>query len=507
MNFPPTPEQSDILSAARESDKSLMITAYAGTGKTTTLTMLAEALPPIPSLALAFNRKIKEELAKRFPSNFHVKTMNGLGHSAWRAILSKPITLDDRKVGKIIGELAKAESLELGEDGWGEIRSLVTAAMNAGLVPSIFPKPGLVVDSPEAWTDLALESDCSPDWISFAREVLITSIRMGFGQNLSSAVISYDDQIYLPTLLGGRFPSYPLVMVDEAQDLSPLQHLMVKKVASKRLIVVGDPKQAIYAFRGADSSSMEKLRALRQDWTDLPLSVTFRCPKVVVERQQEHAPGYSAAESNTEGEVIDLRDNPEGWTWDDVPQDGSVAVLCRLNAPLVSMALKLLSRKIRCVMLGRDLGKGLTALAKKLLPSKDLSPETCRDLINRWREEESNLMRINEKPHKIAAIDDKADCLLAVLEVCTTSGDLFRTLREIFEQTSGTVELASGHKAKGLEWSTVVHLNPELIPSHFAKKAAVEGNKKQLRQEENLRYVIETRTQRTFVLASLKEFS
>ena len=70
----PTPEQLEIIEAASQ-PQSLMVNALAGTGKTTTLVMLAKALGPQPALALAFNKKIKEELEKRFPSNFTVMTM------------------------------------------------------------------------------------------------------------------------------------------------------------------------------------------------------------------------------------------------------------------------------------------------------------------------------------------------------------------------------------------------------------------------------------------------
>ena len=76
---------------------------------------------------------------------------------------------------------------------------------------------------------------------------------------------------------------------------------------------------------------MESLRKLRQDWIDLPLTLTFRCPKAVVARQQEHAPGYRAAETNAEGQVLHLRAREDGWTWADIPP-GQTAVLCRNNA-------------------------------------------------------------------------------------------------------------------------------------------------------------------------------
>lgn len=476
-----------------------MISALAGTGKTTTLTLLAEALPKAPSLALAFNRKIAKELESRFPPHFLVRTMNSLGHSCWARQLGRQPKLDDRKIGRLVTDLAKSSGVSLGEDGWDECRRLVSAAMSSGLVPSYFPMKGLIPDSNDSWLDLAAEADASPDWIELAREVLIASIKEGLGSS-GPPTISFDDQLYLPTMLGGNFQKFSIVMVDEAQDLSPLQHLMVKKSATSRIIAVGDPRQAIYAFRGADSSSMENLRALRPSWIDLPLTLTFRCPKAVVARQQSHAPGYTAHESNLEGKVLDFRER--GWSWEELPQ-GEIAVLCRLNAPLVSLALKLLAHRVPCVMLGRDLGKGLTSLAKKILHKPNLSVEHSRDLIEQWRANELDLAKANKKEYKSEAVNDKADCLLAVLAVSTSSGNLFKSLKEIFSNEVGRVTLATGHRAKGLEWQSVLHLDPFRIPSKFALRAGGPA----LEQELNLNYVIETRTKENLILANLKDLT
>lgn len=503
MSHSPTPEQSAILDACASNTDSLMISAYAGTGKTTTLVMMTERLSAVPSLALAFNVKIKKELETRFPAHFTVKTMNGLGHGAWSRYVQGRLTLDDRKLGKLVTATACSAGQTLDTDTWSDVLTLVTAAMNVGLVPSYFPIKGMIVDTPAVWTDLALEADVSPDLCELAREVLIANIKQGLGAD-GPPTISYNDQIYLPTVLGAKFDRFPLVMVDEAQDLSPLQHEMVRRSAGDRLIVVGDPRQALYAFRGADSSSMERLRGLRQQWIDLPLTLTFRCPHAIVDRQQDHAPGYTAAPSNPQGAILDRRG--QEWSWADIPPSPSVAVLCRNNAPLMSLALKLLARHISCVMLGSDIGKGLKRLAKKLLPNPNLASADCITLINAWAESESSLARANQKEHKIAGIEDRAACLCAVLEHCANAGELIKTLTSIFSNDHTKVTLASGHRSKGLEWDTVVHLDPFRIPSKFARKAAAAGNPKQLEQEFNLRYVIETRAKQTLVLADLADF-
>jgi len=502
----PTPEQLAIIDAAK-APQSLIVNALAGTGKTTTLTMLAKALPPEPALALAFNKKIKEELEKRFPSNFTVMTMNGLGHRAWAfTINKKKMLIDGNKIGRLTTEALKA--FPTSRDQWGSIKLLVAMAMQRGLVPSQFQHAkSLLPDTPQTWEQMDYELDLSlsPDERKLARRILISSIEEGF-----NGCISYDDQIYLPVVFSGAFPRFPLVLVDEAQDLSPLNHQMLKKCCAGKLIVVGDPRQAIYAFRGADHNSMTTLKTLRPDWIELPLNTTFRCPQLVVQRQHTHAPQYRAAPSNPQGAIHDL--TIDGlWTWPTVAalnklsdgQSGSIAVLCRNNAPLLSMAFKLLRRHVGVTMLGREIGKGLSALCKKISADQSVPAKEFRIALDAWFETERSKAEANEDASKIDSVTDKYECILAVLqnrEPSTVRG-LVSELDNLFAKDSGLVTLATGHKAKGLEWDTVVHLDPWRIPSKWAKRPD------EITQENNLRYVLETRTKHNLILANLKDFT
>ena len=497
MTRNPTPEQSAIIEATR-SRASLMVNALAGTGKTTTLTMLAAALPPEPTLALAFNKKIKEELAERFPPNFTIMTMNGLGHRAWAGTLNKKkLIIDDRKLSRLTTDALRP--FPTSREAWAPIKMLVCHAMRRGLVPSQFQHAkGFVPDTPEIWETLDTECDAglTADERKLARKILISSIEEGLGGK-----ISFDDQVYLPVVFHGNFPRFNTVLVDEAQDLSPLNHAMLKKVCAGKLIVVGDPRQAIYAFRGADSKSMASIRALRPEWIELPLNTTFRCPKAVVERQQTHAPGYVAAPTNSDGRVIDWGGSP--WSWDSLGsvRKGSLAMLCRNNAPLVSMAFKLIKRGIGVNMLGRELGKGLEILVKKLSNDQTLPIDQFLPLLEAWFTSESSKAEANDDQTKLEHVTDKYDCLQAVMEgkSVASSRDLIEALREIFS-AEGNIILASGHKSKGLEWDTVVHLDPWRIPSRYAKTPA------EIEQEHNLQYVLETRTKHTLILANVKDF-
>ncbi len=508
----PTDEQVAILAAARDTRSNLMIKAYAGTGKTTTLEMVANVLPEQAALALAFNVSTKKNMEKRFPAHFQVKTLNGLGHVAWGKAIGKRLGVEENKLGKLVTSICRDEGFSASADQWDSIRKLVSTAMHAGLVPSKFPGyQGVLSDTDQNWFDLAddLFLDTSPQILHLARMVLIQSIRDSF-----AGVINYDDQIYMSALFGGVFPRFNLVLVDESQDLSPLNHIQVKRCAAGRLIVVGDEKQSIYAFRGADHESIGKLRALRTEWTDLPLATTFRCPKVVVARQQEHAPGFVAWHTNAEG-VFWNNTTGESRTWDWLKIDSmkphpeaQIAILCRNNAPLLSMAFKLIRQKIGVKMLGRDIGKGLISLSKKILPLDEIKAEECTRLIGEWEESEVSLARANEKEGKIEGIRDRAACLIAVIESggVPNAGALRKAIDDLFERQFGQVTLSTGHRAKGLEYDVVVHVEPWMIPSKFALRAASEGREAQLKQEMNLRYVVETRAKHTLVLTNLEDF-
>lgn len=517
-----------------------MITAFAGTGKTSTLVMIAKQFPVQPAIALAFNLTIKKELEKRFPSYWKIMTLNGLGHRAWmNAIRGKTVTLDERKLGRIITAVFKDFQYQGNEDSWASIRTLVSKAMQLGIVPASRPHKGFRPDTPEQWAMLADElwlQDIGEEEIGLAREILTRSVAEGF-----EGTISFDDQIYLPVCFNGQFPRFPLLLGDEVQDWSVMNRVMAQRSCSGRFILVGDPRQSIYAFRGADSNSMERLRALRPKWIDLPLSVTFRCPKIVVDRQQKHAPGFTAFHTNPIGELVQFQrydkrgrpqeseyehfgdferalrawkdaggilnsGAPQTWDWTKIEtlnSARSIAILSRNNAPLLKIAFKLLRSNVPVTMLGRDIGKTLVALSKKVLPDDDMKAPDCVLAVNQWKDNQIALANANGQEEKVANLHDQAECLLAVIEgaKAETASAIRWYLRELFERSSGHVVISTIHRAKGLEWDTVLHLDPWRIPSKHALQNPV-----QMQQEMNLLYVAETRCKRLLIEANLADF-
>ena len=86
----------------------------------------------------------KRKLQKRFPKNFEVKTLDGLGHAAWGRATGKKLTLDEGKLlGCLVTEGMKATNVVKEQETWTNIRKLVVLAQNAGIVPGSLPPQGL----------------------------------------------------------------------------------------------------------------------------------------------------------------------------------------------------------------------------------------------------------------------------------------------------------------------------------------------------------------------------
>jgi ATP-dependent exoDNAse (exonuclease V) beta subunit len=170
---------------------------------------------------------------------------------------------------------------------------------------------------------------------------------------------------------------------------------------------------------------------------------------------------------------------------------------------LLKIAFKLLRANVPVTMLGRDIGKTLVALSKKVLPDDDMKAPDCVLTVNQWRDNQIALANANGQEEKVANLHDQAECLLAVIEgaKAETAAAIRWYLRELFERSSGHVVISTIHRSKGLEWDCVLHLDPWRIPSKHAMQ-----NPAQMQQELNLLYVAETRCKRLLIEANLEDF-
>lgn len=527
MSFKPTEEQQRIIDATAQRRESIMVEADAGAAKTTTMTLAAKAMPPRPALAVAFNKKTATELAERFPPYWQVKTMNGLGYGAWAKKIGQKLKLADDKGWRIITELAREARMKMLEEERLAVKKLVDAARSAGMIHKDWAEQyvGFVADEPEVWQEFYEDGAELPhELYAMARAVLRESTRLAF-----QGEVDFDDMIYMSVMFEAPYAKFPFVAVDEAQDLNSMNHLQIKRSLQPdgRLLVVGDRKQSIYLFRGAHRESMTKLRELRERWLDFPLHLTFRCPHSVVARQQEHAPGYRAAEANDQGEVHSFRrqgkEEPvrwqgleaEGWNWGWVKSlkrpGEKIAMVCRNNAPIMGLAFKLLKQGVVPEVLGREIGRGLVALTKKLAAKDETELAVLSAKLSEWVKDERVKAELKGRASSyMALIEDKAECLevlIDAMEPQATVGALRKRIEQLFAASRGEVTLGSIHKVKGLEYDVVVVVDPWRIPSRWAlAKAEATGDEAELKQEYNLKYVAETRTKRVLVEADAEDF-
>ena len=492
MTFKPTDEQQAIVDFVRSRNENLLVDALAGATKTSTLVLVSQAAF-VPTLSVAFNKKIAEEMAKRMPGHVKSQTMNSVGHGVWSSSVGKRLVVNTSKtyddVTSYIDSVPASRRKEVREVFAGLMKAVRLAKSN-GFVPKGAHSMGTSLIADTDFEDVLvreLDVDVNDLFLEATDAILMRSIAEAY-----SGLIDFDDQIYMSTLFGGAFPKYPLVMVDEAQDLSPLNHATLQKLFGGRLIAVGDPNQAIYAFRGAHTSSMSVLKETFGMET-LPLTISMRCPRNVVKNVQGRVPHMRWPDWAEEGHVETLKT----WNAAQIP-DGS-AIICRNNAPLFACGMALIRQGRGVHIVGNDIGAGLVKLMKKIAPVAVPTEAFCKAIIQ-WRTNE--LAKQPEARH--ASINDRAECLFVFAEFGKDSYEAQKYAEHLFSQ-AGPIQLMTGHKSKGLEFETVYHLNPHLVPSKWAVRAAEEGDDTQLQQELNLQYVIHTRAKKELYLINLEE--
>lgn len=338
-------------------------------------------------------------------------------------------------------------------------------------------------------------ADCFKDEIfELSKEVLNT------GRNdLEQFLMDYEDMVWLPTVNDLRpYRKFDLGLIDEGQDLNKAQQELAFRFMD-RIVIVGDDKQAIYGFAGADTLSLGNMKE-RMDGTErkaeeLRLTVTRRCGKKIVALAQEIVPDFEAHEGNHEGSVNSVmgRDKAKEMMAD------KDMVLCRTNAPIVSLAFSLIREGRQCHIQGRDIAEGLKGIIKS---SQKKEVGDFLEWLDKYEQEE--VARLQKRrvvdEDVVIALQDKCMCLRIFCEGRFTLYDVYLRIDQLFQvkdengnyieegdEKDPGVKLSSGHRAKGLEAKRVFILRPEKIPHPMAKTAWAKE------QEMNLKYVMITR--------------
>ena len=466
ITFTPSKYQWQIFAFVQNGSGHGVIEAVAGSGKTTTLVTSLQLTNPTDRVAfVAFNRHIAKELEQRAPYHVHVSTLNSLGNSNIHNS-RRGVQFNADKLKLIMGDM------NINGNG-GAIRRLVSLC-KANLLDPTPPHLDYIADR---W-DIDVDEGNKAQVFDLAQRVFARSLEL-------TDVIDYDDQIHLPATGRVGCEKFDILFVDEAQDLNKAQTALAlnSMAPGGRIIAVGDRWQSIYGFRGADVRAIPNIIEALQAQT-LPLSITYRCPLSHVKLAQRLVPHIEAREGAPEGVLEDL---PFGKLAESVaPGD---MVLCRTNAPLVPPALELIRQGIKAAIIGRDIGRNLMTLMRKVQKTAKVYDlrETLWEL-QQYADREVSKLYMADKAMRAQSLRDRVDTILALSDGCQSIGDLQSKINLVFSDDKQGIAFSTVHKAKGLEAQRVFILHPELMPYPKAKQPH------QIQQEYNLQYVSETRS-------------
>lgn len=447
-----------------------VVKAVAGSGKTTTI---VEALSHIPAgcktLFVAFNKSIAEELKRRAPAGVEVSTLHSYGLRVITRALGR-LRIDGHRVDDFVRAMYGDDysSFELRRD------LAKTVSLAKGALASDEDDIDVIIDA------FGIESAKNGSRKQFVQDVL--KLLLQCADTAKDGRIDFDDMIWLPIVLNLAQPKFNRVLVDETQDLNPAQIEMVMRAITPdgRICAVGDPRQGIYVFRGADLAAVDNIVS-RLKATVLPLSVCYRCSKAVVREAQEVVPEIEYAPDAEEGSVeeVSVREMKK----DARPGD---FILSRTNAPLISLCMYFLKEGRPASIQGRDVGASLAAFVKK---SKAGSVEGLRSYVEDWCDKECT--RLAAKRRDTKAVEDRAECILALSDGAKSVADVVERIESLFADTDdkSRITLSTTHKAKGLERDRVW-----VLTGTYRRRPGME--------EDNLYYVAVTRARKMLFLVA-----
>lgn len=489
--------------------KHLVVVARAGTGKSSTIEEAVRRIflgkgklngseqqeaiwayirsqpDPVSCAVVAFNRAISEDMQTRF-SNAGIKATALTCHKLGKGAVNRAYPscrLDKKRTDRHI------EIVNAGRD----MRELLKT--DATYVNSCRELVRLAKLTLSDLDDDALRALATQYEVPLSGNQLFSHVREIMELAKKPDSMNFEDMLWLPVVLNLQVDKYDLLFVDEAQDLSRVQQELVLR-SGCRIVLVGDQKQAIYGFAGADTSSIPTMVARlreRGECVEMPLTVTWRCGKEIVKVAQKLVEDFVAHESNCEGEVVrnvDAADLPV------IAKPGDM-IICRVNAPLLSLCFRFVKANRKAYIQGRAIGENLWWIINGVLKAKDtadlmqklddyIAAEVARLNASKWKSEDALIL-----------LHDRVDCIKVLASGSTTIQQIKEKIDTIFsDDNKEGVCLSSIHRAKGREADTVFIAEPNRIPHPMAK------TKEAQEQEKNLYYVAVTRAKSKLVFLS-----
>ncbi|EGC4775510.1 UvrD-helicase domain-containing protein [Salmonella enterica] len=458
MSHSDTPEQAAVIAWKGER---LVVSAFAGTGKTSTLCRYAEENPTERMLYVAYNRAIRDEAEQKFPFNVTCKTSHQL---AWPTVGKH---YSHRLVNTLrLTDVARA----LNSHNW------LLARLTLDVINRFMCSASAYITAEHAPEPDDCKGIESAQILRSARKIWdMMSDRQG------DFPVTHDTYLKLFQLSHPSFSSrYSTVLFDEAQDANPVTSAIVLN-QSCRVVLVGDTHQQIYRFRGADNAMYApELGSADRLW----LTHSFRFgPEVAqVANRLLALKGETHQVTGKGGADRVLQTTPRTF--------GHHAVLHRTVCGVIRTALhwSLAGKKVYWV--GGMESYKVGELLDLYWFSVDMAERMQHDRLSREYRDYDEYLQIAEETN-----DVEMKQAIFILEQFFPLPERLNTLRDqrVTTEADADVTVCTAHRSKGLEWDRVK------LHDDFADILDPEMPESKRQDEINLMYVAATRARKILI--------
>ncbi|WP_279176521.1 UvrD-helicase domain-containing protein [Campylobacter insulaenigrae] len=439
----------------------LLVNAYAGTGKTSTLVQFCKHRIEYKILYLSYNSSMRKEAEEKFKNlkNVSVKTMHSLAYETLK------MSDHQSRLGNIraldITYLFNDLNISYKNMYANIALKLIRKFCNSNLDIENFIKD--FYNNPEEYS---LNDNMRKYMKTFIKE-LWNEIKTNLDLNYEHDFYLKEYQLSKPKL------DYDFILVDEAQDINPCVIDIVLNQQHAKKVFIGDTYQSIYKFRGAENSL--SFLSKKEKSKTLYLTQSFRCPQVI------------SNIANNYLKILNAPRNFNGTLKTKQINTNQKAIIARTNAILFDFAVENIDKKMYFV-------GGIDSYSfDELLDIQNIIFKKFDLIKNKFYLNFENFGELNSYATEAEEIDLKQKINILFKYIQSDIIGLIKKIKKqsVKKESQADLILTTGHKSKGLEWDNVEILDDFI---NIKEKLLEEGNLELQREEIHLFYVALTRT-------------